>query len=314
VWRIENLAAVLFLSFVLGPSMTSSQEHRKIRPGDALQIIVHNNETLSQTVVASPEGTVDFPFMQDLPVEGMMLGRFQEILRAQLARYMEKSPLITVRFTETYPVKITVLGQIARPGIYSVPNTSTVQGAIGQAGGFVPGARLSKIRLIRAGETNGYRNGTGAEIDSVNIVNMEKFYLEGDPGALPALKDGDVIVVPGNPMTNSVKMLGNVMRPGSYDVAFPTNLLDVLFMAGGPAANANLHAIRVLSPGGEEAREVRIDMQELLDSRNLAGLPRVAPGDVVYVPERKVTWGKFMSVARDLTIFASLYLVINYGR
>jgi protein involved in polysaccharide export with SLBB domain len=167
-------------------------QERKIKPGDAIEIMVYERPDLSQAVVVGPDGTVDFPFMQGVPVEGMTLQRFQELIVAQLSRYMDRSPLATVRFTETYPVKVTVLGQVVRPGAYSVPNTSTLQGAIGQAGGFIPGAQLAQIKLIRSEGKN------GNDHKDNHVVNMEKFYLEGDPSTLPILKE-DLIVVPGNP-------------------------------------------------------------------------------------------------------------------
>ena len=313
MWRIEQFACLLFLSVLLNTFSSSGQEQNKIRPGDALQIIVHNNEALSQCVVVSPAGTVDFPFIQDLPVAGISLARFHEMLLAQLSRYMDKSPQITVRFTATYPVQITVLGQVARPGIYQVANTSSLPGAIGQAGGFVPGAQLSRIKLIRKRAIEVRPHGNGTHADSINIVNLEKFYVDGDLHALPAIMDGDLIIVPGNPLANSVKVLGSVIRPGSYEVVFHTSLLDVLFLAGGPSKEANLNGIRVLTPGGTEARETRVRMQTLLNSKNLSTLPTVTPGDVVYVPERPVTWKKVMAVVRDMSIIASLYFLISYG-
>ncbi len=305
--RLKSFLSFIILTNIIVPPAILGQEQKKIQPGDAIQIVVHNYAELSQTVVVSQAGTVDFPFIQELPVEGMSLQRFREILMAQMSRYTEKSPLITVRFTETYPVKVTVLGQVARPGIYLVPNTLTLQGAIGQAGGFIPGAQLSQIKLIRGEGTNG-TNGAN------QVVNMEKFYLEGDPKSLPALKEGDTIVVPGNPMATSVKVLGSVVRPGSYEVFFRNSLLDVLFMAGGPTNDANMNNVKVLSPQGEEAKEARININELIKSNNLAAVPLVVPGDVVYVPQRTFTWRKFVGAVRDLSIFASLYLIIRYGR
>lgn len=313
VWCIRRFVDLLFMSFLLIPFLSFGQEQGKIRPGDALQVIVHNNEALSQSVVVSPAGTVDFPFMQDLPVAGMSLARVHEILMAQLSRYLDKSPLITVRFAATYPVQITVLGQVVRPGVYQVANTSSLPGAIGQAGGFVPGAQLSRIKLIRKRAIDARQLDNGTYDDSVNVVNMEKFYLDGDPHALPAIMDGDLIIIPGNPLANSVKVLGSVIRPGSYEVVFQASLLDVLFLAGGPSQEANLNGIRVLTPGGARARETRVSMRNLLSSKNLSSFPAVAPGDVVYVPERPVTWKKFIAVVRDVTIVASLYFLISYG-
>ncbi|MFX0138212.1 MAG: polysaccharide biosynthesis/export family protein, partial [Candidatus Hodarchaeota archaeon] len=159
--------------------LTLYGQDRVIKPGDAIEIVIPANDEFNRTVVVSPEGTIDFPAMQGLPIDGITLQRFQEILVAQLSRYMETTPLILVRFSESYPIRITVLGQVAVPGLYPVANTASLQGAIGAAGGFIPGAQLSQIKLIR----------TEGEEKTEQIVTMEKFYLNGDPSSLPLLKD-----------------------------------------------------------------------------------------------------------------------------
>ena len=214
---------------------------------------------------------------------------------------MENIPLVLVRFSESYPIKVTVLGQVARPGLYPITNTATLQGAIGAAGGFIPGAQLSKIKLIRTEDKKNINQ----------IIDMEKFYLNGDPSLLPLLRNGDTIVVPGNPLATTVKVLGSVENPGSYEVFFRSTLLDVIFMAGGPTEDANLNNIKIASLTGQDAREVRININDLMKSKNITNIPMVVPGDVVYIPKRTITWNKIVGIMRDVSIFASLYLVIH---
>lgn len=321
VFCLKSLTVLILLSFVSDLTPALAQE-RKIKPGDALEIVVYEQEVLSQTVAVSSEGTVDYPFLTGLSINGITLQRFQEILVAQLSRVMKISPLVIVRFTDTYPVKVTILGQVARPGMYVVPVTSTLQGAVGMAGGFVPGAQLSQIKLIRKNEEkpdnskNNHevtKNGRHTDNQGVDIqvVDMKKFYLEGDPRALPALRDGDTVVVPGYPLATTIKVLGSVERPGSYEVTFQTSLLDVLFMAGGPTSEANLSRIKVTSLAGDKSYEVRINLKDLKKTENI---PLVEPGDVVYVPKRTITWKKFADLMRDISTFATLYVVIRWGR
>lgn len=294
--QISKMSYIIFLWL---PLWLFGQE-RLIKPGDAIEIIAPQSAELSRTVVVAADGTVDFPALQGLPVDGITLQRFKEILIAQLSRYLESTPLVMVRFSESYPIKVTVLGQVAMPGLYPIANTATLQGAIGAAGGFIPGAQLSKIKLIR--NVNGER--------SEQVVNMEQFYLNGDPSALPLLKDEDTIVVPGNPLATNVKVLGAVKNPGSYEVFFQTTLLDVIFLAGGATADANLKKIKIVSLTGQNAREVPINIKNLLKAKNFSSIPIVVPGDVVYVPEKKVSWGKFLNLLRDLTTLATLYYLI----
>lgn len=274
---------------------------RTIQPGDILEIVVTGNEALSQSVIVNSDGTVEYPALQGLPIDGITLQRLQEILVAQLSRYLETTPLIITRFGESYPIRVTVLGQVAMPGLYPIANTTTLQGAVSAAGGFIPGAQLSKIKLLR----------TVNQQKSEQLVNMEKFYLQGDPSVLPQLKEGDTIVVPGNPLATTVKVLGSVENPGSYDVFFQTSVLDAIFMAGGPTDDANLQKVKIISQTGQMPREVKIDIKHLLKAKSLANLPIIVPGDVIYIPKRIFTWRKFIGVMRDLSTFATLFYLIS---
>ncbi len=298
--EVYQFKKLIYLIYLLIPLSIYSQE-RLIKPGDAIEIIAPQSEELSRTVVVETDGTVDFPAMQGLPVDGITLQRFKEILIAQLSRYMQTTPLVMVRFSESYPIKVNVLGQVAIPGLYPIANTATLQGAIGAAGGFIPGAQLSKIKLIR----------TANDEKIEQIVNMEQFYLNGDPSALPLLKDEDTIVVPGNPLATNVKVLGAVENPGSYEVFFQTTLLDVIFLAGGPSEDANLKKIKVISSTGQDAREVPINIKKFLKSKSFKSIPIVVPGDVVYVPEKKISWRKFSNLLRDMTLFVTVYYLIS---
>lgn len=297
---MAQLKKLTYLIFLLIPVSLISQE-RLIKPGDAIQIVVYEHEELSQTLIVSAEGTVDFPSLEGLPVDGITLQRFREIIVAQLSRYVASSILVTVRFAETYPTRVTILGQVANPGVHVVLNTSTIQGAIIAAGGFSAGAQLSQIRLIRS----------KGEKKINNIVNMENFYLTGDPSTLPELKDGDTIVVPGNPIATTVKVLGSVERPGSFEVSFQTSLLDILFMAGGPTQDANLNSIKIASLFNENSQEVKINIKKIMKSKNLKSIPMVFPGDVVYVPSKKITWQKLINFVRDISAIVTIYYLID---
>ena len=294
-----NLRRIACLILLLSPLSLKGQE-RLIKAGDALEIIVPQTEELNVTVLVQPDGTIEFPGMQGLPIDGITLQRFKEVLVNQLSPFMGTTPLVMVRFSESYPIKINVLGQVAMPGLHQIANTATLQGAIGAAGGFIPGAQLSKIKLIR----------TENEKKTERIINLEKFYLNGDPTELPLLTSDDTIVVPGNPLATNVKVLGSVENPGSYDVYFQTSLLDVIFLPGGPTEDANLKKIKVVSMTGENLREISINVDDLMSLKSLASIPIVVPGDVVYVPEKKMIWRKFFSVVRDISALVTLYYLI----
>jgi len=298
-----RLKSFPYLLLILIPLSLCSQE-RLIKSGDAIEIIVPQVKELSKTVVVASDGTVEFPGMEGLPIDGFTLQRFREVLVTQLGQYIGSTPLVMIRFSESYPIKVNVLGQVAMPGLHQIANTATLQGAIGAAGGFIPGAQLAKIKLIRK----------EGEAKREQIVNLEQFYLNGDPSVLPLLQDEDTIVVPGNPLATSVKVLGDVVHPGSYQVFFQTTLLDVLFLAGGPSEDANLKKIKIVSSAGGNSRELSINIKELLKSKQINSIPLVLPGDVVFVPEKTLSWRKFFNVVRDLTALVSIYYLISISK
>jgi len=145
-------------------------------------------------------------------------------------------------------------------------------------------------------------------------VNLEQFYEIGDPSSLPLLKDGDVIVVPGNPLATNVKVLGCVENPGSYEVSFHSTVLDVIFMAGGATNEANLNKIKMVSMNSNEAKEIRLNIKEILDNKFYKNIPIVAPGDVIYIPKKTIAWSRVMGLVRDISTFAMLYYIIIRSR
>ncbi len=289
---------------VLAVSLRGMAAEYKIKPGDVLEIIVYGHEELSRMVTVKENGTVDFPFLQDIPVDGLSIVELREIIVIQLSKYIAQKPLVSVVLPETYPIEVTVLGQIARPGSHQIRVNSTVQGAIGEAGGFLPGADLTAIRIVRKKTGNG-----GKEEFRVNVKD---FLVRADVDKLPRLQNGDVIIVPSFSGSSTVKVLGEVNRPGSYELTLGNDtLLDVLFMAGGVTKKANTHSIKIISPWKQSKQEIHINLNKNMTSDQFDALPEIKPGDIVYVSKKPFEWRTFMNFLRDLTTLATLYVLID---
>ena len=72
--------------------------------------------------------------------------------------------------------------------------------------------------------------------------------------------------------------------------------------------------IRVFSMTDQKFRKVKLNLDSLADLKQMPNIPIVLPGDVVFVPTKKFTWRKFMNVMRDVTIFATLYVILTRDR
>ncbi|HRX77328.1 MAG TPA: SLBB domain-containing protein [Candidatus Cloacimonadota bacterium] len=80
-----------------------------------------------------------------------------------------------------------ILGQVAKPGLYVVPDDTDFLTLIALAGGPKEDAKLSKIRIVRPSE----------EGDKVIWVNFKQYLETGDASLIPEMKPGDTVVVSG---------------------------------------------------------------------------------------------------------------------
>jgi hypothetical protein len=116
-----------------------------------------------------------------------------------------------------------------------------------------------------------------------------------------------------------VHILGQVQRPGEYQVPDGTNALELISKAGGPTEFASLggvwitHAALGTTPGSVTAagpRIVPLNLEAYLASPNPGPLLALQPGDVVNVPSNgKSTWKFVAGILRDLSVVATAYFL-----
>ena len=304
--KYKALIISIALSCIIHASGCLGQEHR-IKPGDVVDILVYGHPEISRAIAVNPNGTVNYPLLQNIPVDGLTLNELREIIVVQLSKIIVQTPFVTLTLVETYTINVVVLGHVLRPGSYQIPVNATVQGAIGQAGGFLAGANLSGIKIIQKKQDSAARH------EEARIVDLREFLINGDPDLLPALGNGDIVVVPGFSGSIAVKVLGEVNRPGSFDIVFGNNnLLDVLFLAGGPTKEADLTRVVISSPRAGQNQELHVDLKERMIATIYEQVPDVQPGDVIFIPKKRTSaWRVMLGLVRDVTPFISLYYMIR---
>lgn len=85
----------------------------------------------------------------------------------------------------------------------------------------------------------------------------------------------------GSLRTNQVRVVGEVVRPGAYQVSSVATALEALYLAGGPTERGSFRRI-LLRRSGEEPRE--LDLYPFLTSGEMENDPGLEEGDVVFVP------------------------------
>ncbi|MFC1569663.1 SLBB domain-containing protein [bacterium] len=276
-------------------------QSQKISKGDILEIIVYNRVELSKTVIVQEDGTVDYPFISNIPVDALTINEFRDLLITQIAKYTGEAPIITVQYSRRLSIQVVALGQVNQPGEILVPKNATLQGALALAGGPTSQAELNRVKIIR-GEN---------EPQDTLIVDLYKFSLKGDPGLLPPLQDGDIIVVPGIPGISDVKVIGEVKSPGNITILPGTNLLDALFLAGGPTPKANLDYIRLYD--SKLRQDQKVQLGSLIKENRFEEIPTVNPGDVIVVESKKQFLSQFIEGLKVVTsIVVPIVMILYY--
>ncbi len=85
--------------------------------------------------------------------------------------------------------------------------------------------------------------------------------------------------------SNKVYINGQVLTPGKYSFAIMPTIWQAILEAGGPLENANLSQLTVVRGSGPDAGKVlAIDLADALNRNAVADLPKLTPGDIIYVP------------------------------
>jgi polysaccharide biosynthesis/export protein len=151
---------------------------------DVIRVNVWKNTDLSQTVTVGPDGFVSLPLLGDVHVAGMTANQLAHSLASRLNAYVVSAE-VTVSVVEIRSRQVYVMGQVAKPGEYSLVAPITVLQLIAQAGGLSTFAKRKEIFVLRGAKGN-------VQTLKFNYVNA----IRGDVHQNIDLQPGDTVVVP----------------------------------------------------------------------------------------------------------------------
>lgn len=115
---------------------------------DVLDVVVWREKELSAEVMVRPDGMVSLPLLNDVQAGGLTPEQFRERVSAGAAKYVE-SPSVTVIVKQINSRKVSVMGEVVKPGIYPLLAPTTVLQLLAQAGGPTPFADVKDISVVR---------------------------------------------------------------------------------------------------------------------------------------------------------------------
>lgn len=250
-------------------------------PGDEVFVDVTSVDGFDSKTIILSDGTVSLPVVGTVVISGLTISQATIFLNELYGRSLV-SPQVQVSVIAQRPLRVSIIGEIERPGVYSLtakeksstegsPQTSiegapTVIDAIQKAGGITQDADITSVVLQRR------LPGESARYKETNL-NLLTLMTDGSQADNPYLFDGDILKIGKadvsvkqvsersafnlSPQVISVYIVGEVEGPGKIDLTAGTTLSQALMAAGGPKgwrANQGKVELMRISRSGEATR------------------------------------------------------------
>jgi len=258
-----RMAALLCLATMTLSGAALGQSREVLGEGDSIRITVFQNPDLTTETRISERGTITFPLVGEISLNGLTPARAEARIAEQLVKgkFLVK-PQVSVNLIQVRSRQVSVLGQVARPGRYPLDDTSSnLTDILALAGGVsATGDDNVTVTMRRDGKT-------------VNLeVDVPSMYRTGDMSKNIRLENGDVIYVQRAPV---FYIYGEVQRAGSYRLEQGMTVMQALSVGGGVTARGTDRGLKIRrrgSDGGLHAIDARLT-------------DLVQPNDVIYVRE-----------------------------
>lgn len=301
----------------------------RLGPGDRLHMSVFKVEGYAADVEVLSDGTINLPRIGSVMVWGLSLDQARQRITAQYETILRR-PLVYLDLREPRPVRVTITGEVQRPGLYSLPSRGgnaqlasagpggesttvsspgwpTLVEAIQRAGGLTALGDLKAIDIFRPPAAPGQPS-QRLQFDFMTVlrdggVAQNPLVYDGDSiqvGRAEALSNEDLLKTASSsfaPDTIQVQVVGEVLRPGLQLIRANSPLAQAIHSAGGltrRASDTTLQLIRMEADGQHQVQQVRFDPGSALSSTNN---PPLRQGDVVVVDRHG--WAKITDGVRD---------------
>ena len=130
-----------------------------------------------QTYLVDNQGCIDFPVLGTVSVGGLTKSQCEQMIHDKIKPYLNASenPVVTVRMSN---YKISVLGEVNRPGMFVVGNEKiNILEALAQAGDLTIYGVRNRVKLIRENE-RGKKEIYTLNLNDADIISSPYYYLQ----------------------------------------------------------------------------------------------------------------------------------------
>jgi protein involved in polysaccharide export with SLBB domain len=213
-----------------------------IGPEDQIDINVYGKSVVNWKLTVTPEGVINIPGAGLLNVNGKTIEQATAAIKAKLSASnyaVGRGTNVQVSLGNIRSIKVIIIGQVIKPGTYTLPSLATVFNALYAAGGPGDQGSFRQIEIIRSNKI-------------IRHLDIYDFLVKGDQSNNINLQDQDIIRVP--TYRTRVELSGAVKIPALFEVLPGETLQSVIDFAGGFSDQAYTARIKVSQISDQQRR------------------------------------------------------------
>jgi protein involved in polysaccharide export with SLBB domain len=230
--------------------------------GDQLLIDIYGASQQSFDATVSPEGTILIPNVGMIQVGGSSIEATTSRLKTSLGRIYSgllgssPSTFLQVRLGNIRSIKVSMVGELSKPGTYTLPSFATVFNGLFAAGGPNENGSFRNVQVYRDSRL-------------IATVDIYEFLAKGDSKANITLQDNDVVIIP--PVQARVEIIGPVRREGFFEVKPSESLADLYIYTGGFTSEAYKERLTVRRIENNERRIIDVAQTDFSSFKPIDG-------------------------------------------
>lgn len=189
---------------------------------DQIMIDVYGYSEVQYKLTVTSEGYIRIPNLGPVYVNGLTMDEAKNRITKQLSTIYSTissgKTFVQVSLGNIRSIRVLLIGEIQRPGTYTLPSLATVANALYVSGGPDDNGSFRSIQVIRNGHV-------------ATTFDLYDFLTQGDLTNNIVLQDQDIVKV--NPYKTRVELIGEVKRPAIFEAKENETLQNILDYAGG---------------------------------------------------------------------------------
>lgn len=209
-------------------------------PGDSIKVQLYGNENYETVLPVNRDGTINFPKIGPQVVAGLTFGELKDAIEKRVDEQLIGTEA-AVTMGELRSIRVFVVGDVKRPGAYTMTSLARITNALFYAGGITEIGSLRGVQLKRNGQL-------------VKTLDLYELLLNGNSRNDAQLRSDDVVFVP--PVETMVGIDGEVKRPAIYELRSEKTVAELVRLAGGKLPTADATSVQLVRVSERGSRSI----------------------------------------------------------